>query len=98
MSNGSTFVRLQCWANNVRQFDISLKPYPWLISCATVVLTWIPEAPENGKSGISGSARHPFVLCIQSEASIPILGYSVIGQILTGDPHFYNTMFWLHFK
>ena len=37
-------------------------------------------------------------LRIQSEASIPIQGYSVIGQILTGDPHFCNTMFWLHFN
>ena len=39
-----------------------------------------PGKPENGTSG---SARHPIVLRIQSEASILILGYSVIGQILT---------------
>ena len=41
----------------------------------------------------SGSVKHPVVLHIQSEANITILGYSVIGQILTGDPHFHNTMF-----
>ena len=42
----------------------------------------------------SGSVRHPVVLGTgQSEANIPILGYVVIGQILTGDPHFRNTMF-----
>ena len=48
---------------------------------------------EKRKNGTSGSVRHPVVLHIQSEANIPILGYSVIGQILTGDPHFHNTMF-----
>ena len=50
------------------------------------------------ENGTSGSARHPIVLRIQSEASILILGYSVIGQNLTGDPHFYNTIFWLQFN
>ena len=34
---------------------------------------------KNGENGTSGCARHPAVLCIQSEGSIPILGYSVIG-------------------
>ena len=53
---------------------------------------------EKRKNGTSGSVRHPVVLHIQSEANLPILGYFVIGQILTGDPHFHNTMFWLHFK
>ena len=53
---------------------------------------------EKRTNGTSGSVRHPVVLHIQSEANIVILGYSVIGQILTGDPHFHNTMFWLHFK
>ena len=48
---------------------------------------------EKRKNGTSGSVRHPVVLHIQSEANILILGYSVIGQILTGDPHFHNTMF-----
>ena len=57
------------------------------------VLPWIPEAPRNWKNSTTGSTEHPVVLCIQSEASIPIVGYSLIGQILTGDPHFYNTMF-----
>ena len=37
------------------------------------------------KYGTSGSARHP--------VAWDILGYSVIDQILAGDPHFYNTMF-----
>ena len=46
-----------------------------------------------GTNRTSGSARHPFVLCIQSEASIPILGHSVIGRILTGDPIFTNQCF-----
>ena len=41
----------------------------------------IPEAPRKNENGTSGSARHPIVLRIQSEASIPILGYSLIGQI-----------------
>ena len=53
---------------------------------------------EKRENGTSGSVRHPVVLYIQSEANIPILGYSMIDQILKGDPHFYNTMFWLHFK
>ena len=38
---------------------------------------------EKWENGTSGSARHPVVLRIQSEANNPILGYSVIGQILT---------------
>ena len=58
-----------------------------------VMLTGIPEAPRKTENWTSGSVRHPIVLRIQSEDSIPILGYSVIGQILTCDPHFYNTMF-----
>ena len=53
---------------------------------------------KNGENETSGCARHPAVLCVQSEGSVPILVYSVIGQILTGDTQFYNTMFLFHFK
>ena len=64
----------------------------------TSLLHWIPEVPRKTENGTSGSARYPVVLRIESEASIPILGYSVIGQILTGDPQLYNTVFWRHFN
>ena len=53
---------------------------------------WIQEVPRKTENGTSGSAMHPVVLGIQSESSIPILRYSVNGQTLTGDPHFYNTI------
>ena len=29
MSNGSTFVSAHCWANNVCQFDLSLRKQNW---------------------------------------------------------------------
>ena len=35
---------------------------------------------EERRNRTSGFTKHPVVSCIQSEASIPILGYSVIGQ------------------
>ena len=56
-------------------------------------VTWIPEIPRKTENRISGSTRHPIVLRMQSEASIPILGYSVIGQILTGDPQTLSAVF-----
>ena len=59
---------------------------------------WYPKVPRKRENGTSSSLSHSVVLRIQSEAIILILGYSVIGQILTDDPHFYNTMFCLYFK
>ena len=71
---------------SLRGFAIAL-PYSF---GATRNVPWIPEVPRKTENGTSGSARRPIVLRIQSEASIPILVYSVIGQVLTGDPHFYK--------
>ena len=61
---------------------------------------WIPEVPGKTESGTSGSAEHPndFTRPIRSQYPNSGIFISVIGQILTGDPHFYNTMFWLHYQ
>ena len=48
---------------------------------------------EKEKNETFGSTRHPVALRIQSEASIQILRYSVIRQILTGDPIFTTQCF-----
>ena len=108
------FVLLCCHAENLylKSDEVSVVSYgthkhctvlhsQLRINCnllAAELLPWIPQVPRKTENRTSGSARHPIVLRIQSEASIPILGYSVIGQILTGDLHFYNTMFWHHFN
>ena len=82
----ATISKAHLWYDNYTKYLINFFP-------VKISFPWIPEAPRKTEKRTSGSVRHPVVLHIQSEANIPILGYSVIGQILTGDPHFHNTMF-----
>ena len=72
--------------------ELSFEIFHFLTNASTLI-PWIPEVPRKTGNGTSGSARHQIVLRNQLDANIQILGYSVIGQILTGDPHFYSTMF-----
>ena len=55
---------------------------------------------KNGKSGPQvPRGIQLFYAFNQKPVSQPLApGYSAIGQILLGDPQYYNAMFWFHFK
>ena len=51
------------------------------------LFAWILNLPRKSVNWTFGSAIHTVVWLIQSEASIPIPGYSVIGQVIPFSQH-----------